>query len=996
MSGGALVLNKQQSLNSPMMQPGQQANAQQMHPIHSNAMPNGPMMIHGRLMQPPMQNRGQGPHLIGQRLQSAPMQINPVNNLAGQNNYGYPGGQPIVQTNNSINTQMIMPTGQMQRPPNITMPQNPRMIGVSLNNVQNDVGMSGGLPHVQQQQPNISNAPTAAPQVRPNQNQTNLPLGGQGNPLLADPEKRKLIQQQLVLLLHAHKCQRRESENPNSKCTLAHCKTMKDVLTHMTTCTLLKNCPKAHCSSSRQIINHWKNCQRNDCPVCLPLKQTDKLKNQTPNAQSSAQTTSVTQNPGTQTIVQTNAMPQSQGTPTVQQQVTQQQIKANDINVAQSTMHANQDMLRPNFSQMSNTQIGNSNLPNALNPGAQLNSNRIAPRMLASTSNNLIRLVVPNNPLQQNTTSTAVSASDASAINIGNVQVGNAQTTQSNPTQLNQQVNSQSLQANQPQSNIPAIFNTTTDMHNNSQPGSTSTIGPNSNTVPIGFQPNQVTAVQVCGSKDWHQSVTPDLRNHLVHKLVQAIFPTPDPAAMYDKRMHNLVAYAKKVEGDMYEQANSRSEYYHLLAEKIYKIQKELEEKRQKRKESQMLLQQQQQQQQGSAIRGVGPPVNMLSNMNSQQGNTNEIMNQLTNRTLGNQHGPTQLGTLLNHPRAPFTGNSNNNLTNVNSSAGISPNNTQGVTFGASRAVQQSNLPNNAFMSASNGSTTLPNASPNSLNEFDRILSNTYNTGNGQNLPHIQGTPINQGPSLSANFNNQSGMQMPPNVMNNNIMQQNIIPSRNMVNQNISQPVLDNTGITLPQSSPSTMNMSTVEQIGQPAPISSKTKSEKTPPQSIPSPKSIGILSSFKRCTHNHNYFFSSIDIGASASVSINAQFAALESTSRTKENSPMSPSNIGKSEIKQEIDDDIKPDIDNFENSESNSNSDCGGKNVNNDMVKIEPKTEKMDIDNPLQQKPGETETQIKEEDDSSTGVVKRDIKPVFPEPIQSGSSDKKKKCCK
>ncbi|KAG5854170.1 hypothetical protein ANANG_G00034780 [Anguilla anguilla] len=348
----------------------------------------------------------------------------------------------------------------------------------------------------------------------------------------ADPEKRKLIQQQLVLLLHAHKCQRREQANGQVQaCALPHCRTMKNVLNHMTHCQAGKSCQVAHCASSRQIISHWKNCTRHDCPVCLPLKNASDKRNQQPMLSSP--------NAGLQNAVGT-ASSGPQATPTI----------------------STATPIDPSSMQRAYAALG---LPYGNQPAAQTQ--------------------VPGQQNAQTPQLRTVNALGTGQMNMGGGAMGVASSEQTN------------LQSD---SSLPSSLNTSQLMSDG--PGVAN----------MGSLPTAAPLSTSGVRKGWHEHVTQDLRTHLVHKLVQAIFPTPDPAALKDRRMENLVAYARKVEGDMYESANSRDEYYHFLAEKIYKIQKELEEKRRSRLQKQIINQAplvaQGNQQPGLTPNALGPP----------------------------------------------------------------------------------------------------------------------------------------------------------------------------------------------------------------------------------------------------------------------------------------------------------------------------------------------------------------------------------------------------
>ncbi|GAB6019932.1 hypothetical protein CHUAL_001463 [Chamberlinius hualienensis] len=83
-----------------------------------------------------------------------------------------------------------------------------------------------------------------------------------------DDLKRLMIQERLLLVIHAYECL-----TLGNFCTWSLCLTSKGILIHLATCHEGLSCLYPCCYSTRRVISHWENCPLPLCRICLPVKQ---------------------------------------------------------------------------------------------------------------------------------------------------------------------------------------------------------------------------------------------------------------------------------------------------------------------------------------------------------------------------------------------------------------------------------------------------------------------------------------------------------------------------------------------------------------------------------------------------------------------------------------------------------------------------------------------------------------------------------------------------
>jgi hypothetical protein len=88
-------------------------------------------------------------------------------------------------------------------------------------------------------------------------------------------------------------------------------------------------------------------------------------------------------------------------------------------------------------------------------------------------------------------------------------------------------------------------------------------------------------------AKEWQQQLHQDHRSHLVKKIVSSILTTiqQDSHSLSPERLAAITNYAQKTEADTYNTATSHEDYFQRLAERIYRIRKDYDEKQMLKKQ---------------------------------------------------------------------------------------------------------------------------------------------------------------------------------------------------------------------------------------------------------------------------------------------------------------------------------------------------------------------------------------------------------------------------
>ncbi|GIY99576.1 hypothetical protein CEXT_523301 [Caerostris extrusa] len=452
-----------------------------------------------------------------------------------------------------------------------------------------------------------------------------------------DQEKLRLIQKQLVLLLHAYACRRKDCQSgwASTLCSLPNCATMKHVPSHMKVCKIGKQWTLPHCAYSSQNISHWRNCTANDCPVCVPLQEAAARTQQAATvqvAQSNQELGLVdTQRACAEPVFQLGTSNDGIGMnniahadPLMSDQVVHScslqnlnHIRAfppGQQNIPQSPLQM-EYVLQNNAVSIKNSET---RAVNTATDGAIANS---APAPTADQRKHklmqlqLLRFLQakqtafrrdPDLTIQTKCKLLLEDIQRAYAglgLKLGTANDGIDLNTveQVDPLMSNQVVQSCSLQnlnhiqafqpgqQNTPQSplqmesmlqnNAVSFPNSkTSNVINENFPSKLA--APSADLLSSPNQKNRIPNLITDNSvpvKDWPLNM--DRRHYVVQQMIQSMCPAVNSNMLKDHRLASLVSLVEKVERDTYKNANSKQEYCRLLAEILVKMQKILKDK---------------------------------------------------------------------------------------------------------------------------------------------------------------------------------------------------------------------------------------------------------------------------------------------------------------------------------------------------------------------------------------------------------------------------------